>query len=175
MTFENSYDIFKMDLEGEEFDSDDDALLSGNIAYREILNDRDWKFLKKTYTLPGLDLSVIPDLDKVLKVWCNGTELKKASFDNRFDTSKDYWVDYANKMIVPINCDISDLIVDYTFKPDDLESDTVPPKDDLICIMIAYKMELNYLRKDQDLATYQTIEDNYKRFLGLLINYNESL
>lgn len=180
MTFEDSYNIFKLDLDGEEFDSDDDAKLSGNVAYREILADRDWKFLKKYYVLPigSFDISVITDLDKVLNVFIPGRSepLKKATFENRFDTSKDYWIDLVNKLIVPINnLGTTQLLVDYKYKPADLDMNSVPVKDDLMCPVLAYKMELNYLRKDQDLTTYDTIQTNYNRVLNLLIAYNESL
>lgn len=179
MNLNDSYNIFKLDLDGEEFDSDDDAILSGNIAFREILNNRDWKFLKTAYTLAAgsFDFSVIANLDKILDVWCNGVKLKKATFDNRFDTSFDYWIDHVNKMIVPINSGLSGspLIIDYKQKPDNLEMDSVPVKDDLICPLIAYKMELNYLNRDQDLTTYETTQANYKKFFDLLVDYNESL
>lgn len=178
--FDDIYNIFKLELDGDEFDSDDDALLSGNLAYREILNYKDWKFLKKTYTLAAgsFDLSVITDLDKVLDVWVAGRQepLQKATFENRFDTSKDYWIDYANNLIVPIN-DLSSfqLIIDYKYKPADLQFSTSPIKADLMKPLIAYQMGLNYFRKDQDLSIYTTLQDKSNRAFNLLIDYNESL
>jgi hypothetical protein len=174
--FDDIYDIFKLELDGEEFDSDDDALLSGNLAYREILNNRDWKFLKKTYTLPAgsFDLSVIP-LDKVLDVWCNGVQLKKATFENRFDTSKDYWIDYANKRIVSINNLTSQLIVDYKYRPADLDEETPAVEPDLMNPVIAYQMGLNYMRKDQDTTVYAVLQDKFNQGFNLLIDHNENL
>lgn len=177
--FEDSYNIFKIKMDGDEFDSDDEALVMGNVAFREVLNERDWKFLKKTYTLPinSLDLSPITDLDKVLTVWLNGNKLKKADFHQRFDPSFDYWIDHANNKIVPTSFTLNNqsLIVDYKYRPDDLEADTPIIKADFICSLIADRMRLNYMDKDQDTENYSHAQADYESNLNKLIAYNESL
>ena len=175
--FEDSKKIFEINTDGEEFDSDDDALVAGLLAFRKILANRDWKFLKRSYTLSSgnYSLSSITDLDKVLDIWLNGNKLKKASFEQRFDTSYDYYIDLYNNAIVPINNITGELVVDYKCRPDDFTMTSPIMKPDLMCPLIAYQMKMDYLDKDQDLETYGNAETNYNIFLNLLITFNESL
>jgi len=179
--FETIYNIFKLELDGEEFDSDEDALIAANLAMREILGDRDWKFLLKTSTLAAgtLSLAGITDLDKVIDVWAYDSEepLRKATFQQRFDTSFDYWIDLANNAIVLINEEYQStaLVVDYKYKPADI-TDTVDPLTvSHLNALIAYRMGLNYFRKDQDTTIYNILEKKEDQVMELLIMHNESL
>jgi len=179
--FENIYDIFKVELDGEEFDSDDDALISANIALDEIFADRDWKFLLKTATLPAgtLSLASITDLGKVIDVWAEGSEepLRKATFQQRFDSSYDYWIDVPNNTLVLINETYinTNLVVDYKFKPDALTDSNTPITVDHLNALVAYRMGLQYFRKDQDTTIYNTLVEKEDTTMNLLIAYNESL
>jgi len=173
-------DLFSQDLDGESFDSDADALREINISYRNLLGERDWHILKKSYTLPAGTtlLSAITDLDKVLKVWENGNELKKTNFDNRFDTNYDYWIDHANGTINFINYTVwaTDLIIDYKYAPDDLanmEDEIVFP--DVAYPIISYDMILAFKEKDTDPDFYDKVEIKKEKALNNTINWNENL
>ena len=105
MIGEEIYDIFKRELDGEEFETDDDAIAAMNVAYRKILALRNWEALKRTTTLSAgsLSLSSISDnLDRVLEVWATmGVDrdeqpLDKATFSDRFNYDKDYYYDHIN-------------------------------------------------------------------------------
>lgn len=181
-TFEDIYNLFRSETDGEEFDSDDEALIQGNVAYRTILAERPWKFLKMFYetTVSGssISLSVIADLDnnRVLAICCNDYILKKATFEQRKDRSYDYWVDYANGEIKFINdFEGQEIEIEYIYKPSDItmESGTVlgPTHNPII----AYRMILDFKEKDSDPTFYQSVEKKYDKARGLLINYNENL
>jgi len=175
------YDLFSLELDGETFDSETDALIEINVSYRDLINERDWNILKKSYTLPAgtTSLSVIADLDKVLAVWYDGYELKKANFNQRFDTDFDYWIDYANNTINFINegqFDNVDITVDYKYSPDDfedLEDEIVFP--DIAYPVISYDIILSYKEKDTDPDFYSQIERKREKAFNLLVNWNESL
>lgn len=187
-TGQDIYDLFSQELDGETFDSDTDALRSMNIEYRDILADRDWHILKKSYTLPAgtTSLAGITDLDKILKIWAvigsNPTdriELKKANFDQRFDENFDYWIDLANNTINFIGdnnqYDDDDLIVDYKYKPDDLTLATSPVFPDVGYPAISYGMILTFKRKDADTDFYNQTKDKKDEAMNKLIQWNESL
>lgn len=179
--FEEIYNIFKVELDGEEFDSDDDALIAANIALNEIYADRDWKFLLKTSTLPAgtLSLAGITDLGKVIDVWAEGSEepLQKATFQTRFDSSKDYWIDVPNNAIVLINeeYESTNLVIDYKFKPAALTDTNTPITVDHLNALVAYRMGLQYFRKDQDTTIYNLLTDKEDNTMNLLIAHNESI
>jgi hypothetical protein len=181
MTFEDIYSIFKLELDGEEFDTDDDAVLACNIAFREVLDDRDWKFLIKTVTLTAgtLSLASILDLDKVTNVYVADSiePLKKATYENRFDTDYDYYIDLANNSIGLINSEYnnSDLIIDYKYYPADFTLVNTLTLNERLKPCIAYKMCLTYYRKDQDLSTYEKLENHYDSSMNQLIMHNENL
>lgn len=188
MTGEDIYNLFKQELDGEEFDSDDDALRVMNIVYRKILADRDWHILKKyaTLTTPTLSLAGITDLDKVLKVWAVGdggstdrTPLKKARFDQRFDESFDYWINYPSNALALIGDNNSyagkDKVVDYKYKPADLAMDTEPIFPVVGQPAIAYEMILVYKEKDENPDFYTQIEKKRDVAVAQLIAWNESL
>jgi hypothetical protein len=180
MITEEIYNLAKRRLDGEEFDSDDDALDELNVLYREELSDRDWKFLIKTATLPAgtTDLTTITDLKRVLRVFSSdGTELSKTSIDDRFNTEKDYYIDYANNELALINTDYSTeaLTVDYIYSPDDLALDTEPVFPSDYHALLGYRLVIEYKDKDQDFEGYSQAERKYNNLKGLLIEYNESL
>lgn len=178
--FEEIYNIFKMEMDGEEFDSDDDALLAANIEMKEILGERNWKFLLKTTTLPAGTLSYasIADLDKVIKVWDDGTELERATFERRFDTEKDYWIDVPNKTLAAINTGILSrpLTLDYKAKVDAITAENdILPDVEFLRPLIAYRMCLHFYRKDQDTTVFELIRDKETSAHNALISYNENL
>lgn len=176
--FEDIYDLFKVEMDGEEFDSDDDALLAAKNALKRIFAKRDWKKLKKTQTLAvgSFDLSAITDLDHVLKIWYNGYELKRADYDNRYDTEYDYYIDEANNLIVPINggLDLQALIVDYKSKPADLTDSNTPVVWPEVYPAVVFDMGMTYYRKDQDLSVYNQMQERYEEEMNLLIDSNEN-
>jgi len=179
--FDDIYNIFKVELDGEEFDSDDDALIAANLALNEIFAERDWKFLLKTQTLPAgtLSLAGITDLGKVIDVWAEGSEepLKKATFQQRFDSTFDYWIDVPNNTLVLINDEYNNtnLVVDYKYKPDALTDSNTPITVDHLNALVAYRMGLQYFRKDQDTTIYNLLVDKEDSTMNLLIAYNESI
>lgn len=177
--FETIYNLFKIEMDGEEFDADEDALTKANVAYRTILRQRNWKFLNKTtqFAAGVTDLSTISDLDKVLKLWRNGEELVKTTFEQRFDDSKDYWIDHVGKKINYLsNSLLSSVIdVDYKYKPVDLTETNTPLVVDGLENAIALQMCLDYYSKDQDLTVYTKIEEKLSKAIDSLINYNENL
>ena len=185
MTGEQIYNTFKRELDGEEFASDEDALDAMNIAYRAILAERVWEFLKKSYTLPAgtYDLSAITDFDVVLAVWeiygSNPTDkekLEKASFDNRYSEGYDYWIDLINRTIEMLNQSvINSLLVDYKYRPEDLTMETSPVFPSDYAPIIAYKMILDFKESDQDFDGYNEVSAKYARLKGLLVDYNEGL
>lgn len=178
--FEEIYSIFKVNADGEEFDSDDDALIAANIEFRDILRDRDWKFLLKTSTLAAgtLSLAGITDLDRVIRVWSDGVELSKAEFDERYDEDKDYYIDQVNNTIVDIHSRLTNLAltVDYKFKPAEITADSTEQitKFDLKPL-IAYGMVLTFYSKDQDLSVYREAYSKREKAMDSLIDYNSSL
>lgn len=181
MFWETIYNIFKIKTDGEEFDSPEDALVMGNVAYRKILGKRDWIFLKKTTSVAisssEYNYALIEDIDKPLALWYGDYKLKKANFDQRKDTNFDYWVDFANKKIKFINSYSGySLDLDYKYKPDDIEDDENPTvlQDDHAPI-IAYQMILDFYEKDQDLSVYKEALVAYASTEASLIDYNESL
>lgn len=180
--------LFSQELDGESFDSDDDAKREMNISYRNILADRDWHILKKTATLAAgiVSLAGITDLDKVLSVWANMSadptdvlKLKKANFDQRFDPNFDYWIDHANNEIKWIDSNapyaVYSLFVDYKYKPDDLDDDTEIVFPDIGYPAIAYDMILAFKEKDTDPDFYDQIVRKKERAMNLLIDWNEQL
>ena len=178
--FEEIYNIFKMEMDGEEFDTDEDALLAANIEFKEILRDRNWKFLLKTTTLAAGNLSYsgITDIDKVIKVWDDGVELERATFERRFDESKDYWNDIPNKTLVAINTGILSrpLTLDYKMKIEDItDTNDLLPDVDALRPLIAYRMCLHFYRKDQDTTVINKIEEKEAKANNSLISYNENL
>lgn len=179
--FEDIYNIFKLEMDGEEFDSDDDAILAANIAMRDILDNRDWKMLIKSATLPvgTLSLASLTDLDKVINVWASGDiePLRRANYEQRFDTDFDYYIDLATNAIVLINTwyNTSALIVDYKYKPVDITSTNTPISETRLIPIIAYQMCLDYYDKDQDLSVYNNLEKKRDKAFDSFISYNENL
>lgn len=179
--FEEIYNIFKLELDGEEFDTDDDALLAANVEFRNVLDDRDWKFLMKTTTLTAgtLSLASITDLDKVTNIYVANRDepLYKASFDQRFDPNYDYYIDVVNNSIVLIeNTYLSTpLVVEYKYAPVDLTDSNTPINQRRLIPIIAYRMGLTYYRKDQDTSIYTQLQDKLEDSMNKLIAYNESL
>lgn len=178
MTFEQIYNIFKIKTDGEEFDSDDDALFMADIARTKILALRDWIILKTTtsisITSDEYDYSAIDNLDKPLKLWDDDYELKKATFENRKNTDYDYWIDYANKKIKFINeFTGKTLDLDYKYKPATLEEDD--DVEDLLGQCMAHQMIIDFYEKDQDNTFYKEAVFNLEKTLSLLTNYNENL
>lgn len=178
--FEEIYNIFKLEMDGEEFDSDEDALLAANVEFKEILRERNWKFLLKTTTLPAgsLSFSSITDLSKVIKVWDDGYELRRASFEQRFDQEKDYWIDIPNKTLSAINTGIltRPLTLDYKMKIEDITAENDLLSDvDALRPLIAYRMCLHFYRKDQDTTVYEKIQEKEISAHNSLISYNENL
>lgn len=182
-TFEDIYNLFKSETDGEEFDSDDDAIMQGNIAYAFLRSMRNWKILKKAVTISITSttylLTSITDLDnyRVVSLWDGDYELKKATLEQRKDSNYDYWIDFDNNSIKFINSFTGkSLELVYIYKPDDMEVDgngtvfgpTFNP-------IISYKMILDFKEKDADPTFYQSIEKKYQTALNLLIDYNESL
>ena len=176
--FEDIYALFKVEMDGEEFDSDDDALLAANTAMRTILADRDWIFLEKSYTLPTgtFSLASLTDLDKLIRVWYDEEELVKAEYKDRFNTEKDYYFDTATSLIVPINegLDTSEMIADYKFIPTAITATTDTNLSakviSLINPLIAYLMGMSYYRKDQDLTIYNQLQEKYEQGFNKLID-----
>jgi len=184
MTTQQIYDIFIRELDGEEFSSDDDALASANLAYRTILANRDWEFLNKNATLTAgtTSLAGITDLDRPLRVWAEvgattKTLLNKAQYDERFDTQKDYYFDFANNTVNLINDEYAtnSLIVDYKYRPTALTLTTSPVFPEEYQPIIAYRMILDFKESDQDFEGYNEVTAKYNKLLGLLVDYNESL
>lgn len=174
------YDLFSLELDGETFDSDQDALIEMNVAYRALIGERDWKILQKSYALPAgtTSLSGITDLDHVLRIWDNGYELKKATFEQRFDSDYDYWIDHANNQIVFINDGYSsqDLTIDYVYKPADLEEmEDLIVLHDLAYPIISYDMILSFKEKDTDPDFYSQIQSKREKAMDKFINWNENL
>lgn len=173
------YNLFKIKTDGEEFDSEDDALLIANGAYRKLLAIRDWIFLKKTssitITSTSYTYSAITDLAKPLALWYGDYKLKKATFENRKDANYDYWIDYTSKKIMFIN-DYSGktLDLDYKYRPDDI-SVSVDPVVEEMGPAIAFQMILDYYEKDQDNSVYQQASANLSTSISSLTDYNESL
>jgi len=191
MTPEEIYNLFQLELDGETFDSDEDAEQEMNIAWRNLLSDRNWVKLKKTQTLSAgeTDLTTITDLDKVLKVWAVGdggstdrTPLIGGTFDDRFNLSFDYWIDHVNQTFNLIGDDNSyeedELVVDYKYKPDDLaleDENDVSVFPAFAHPIIAYDMILAYKEKDENPDFYQTIERKRERLFDRLVLWNEQL
>ena len=182
--FEDIYDIFKLEMDGEEFDTDDDAVLASNLAMRDILDDRDWRFLSKTTTLSAgtLSLASITDLDKVTNIYVANREvpLAKATLDQRYDSSYDYYIDIISNTVVLINNDLvnTDLIIEYKYRPDDLTLTNNPlatQTQNRLKKVIAYAMTLTFYDKDQDLSVYTQLRTKYEDSLDRLIAYNESI
>ena len=177
--FEEIYNIFRVELDGEEFDTDDDALLGANTIMREILRQRDWKFLltSTTFAAGNLSWADIDNFGKVIRVWYDSVELAKAEFDERFDPSFHYYVDVRNQTLGLISDFYEDkaLIVDHTFKPDDMELENAPLEIEALNALIAYKMGLLYYRKDQDTTVYANMETKYDQAWKTLIDYDNSL
>lgn len=178
--FEDIYAIFQLETDGEEFDTEEDALTAANVAFREVLAERDWKFLDKSYTMPtgSLSLAGITDLDKVLDVWYDRVLLTKADRKERFDSDKDYYVDYANLLIVPVSSGslvTSEMIIDYKMKPVDITSSNTPIAKEALHAIIARKMIMTYYRKDQDLTVYREASIKYEEGLDLLITEDGNL
>lgn len=187
-TGQDIYDLFSQELDGETFDSDDDALRSMNVHYRTLLAARFWHILKKTATLSAgvTSLAGITDLDQVLTLWLNDgatvndvTELKKARFDQRFDYNYDYYIDYANnqiKFIDPNNTFASyPIIVDYKYKPEDLELDSQIVFSDIAYPVISYDMILDYKEKDADPDFYNQIQVKREKAFNNLIDWDANL
>ena len=174
--FDDIYAIFQLETDGEEFDSDEDALIAANIAMREILMPRDWKFLEKSYTMPtgSLSLAGITGLDKVLRIWYNEIELEKGGRKDRYNDEKDYWVDTINNVIVPVGegntLTEQEMIMDYKYKPVDITATNTPITKEGLIPLIAWKMVMNYYRKDQDSSFYQICQDKYNEGMDILVN-----
>ncbi len=177
--FEDIYEQFQIEVDGEQFDSDDDALVAANKAMRAILKERDWKFLQTTTTFSAGDLSFleIDNFDAIIRIWYDSSELNKAEFDRRFDTEYDYWIDNFAKEVMLIGTfyEDKDLIVDYKYIPDEMTLTNDPLTIPLLNDVIALKMELTYFVKDQDMTTYTQMEDRLENAMNLLIDYNNSL
>lgn len=189
MTGEEIYNLFKQELDGEEFEDEDDAIRMMNVADRKIRSERDWEILKTDATLPAgtTSLDGITDLDKVLKVWATKNvandeiELKKANFNARHNydgDTFDYYIDHKNNEIVFIHDDVwdgYDLIVDYKYKPDalDMEAEPVIPED--YQPRIAYEMVLAYKRGDESFDGYREVERKNEEMREQMVDWNEGL
>ena len=177
--FEEIYNIFKLELDGEEFDTDDDALIAANLALDEILADREWKFLttSTTFVAGNLTYGDRDNFDKILRIWYDSVELKRAAQDERFDTCYDYYVDNVTKEVTLITdfYEDKDLIVDYKHKPDPIELENTPIDVKLLNALIAYKMGLSYFRKDQDTTIYGILENKRDITERKLIDYDNTL
>jgi len=177
--FEEIYEIFKLELDGEEFDTDDDALVAANKAMRSVLTEREWKFLQTSTTFAPDDLTFgsRDNFEKVIRVWYDGAELNKAELDERFDTRFDYYIDHVTKEIMLITDFYSgkDLVVDYVSRPDDIELENEPISVNLLNVLIAYTMGLTYFRKDQDTTIYTILEEKRADALNELIDFNNTL
>jgi len=177
--FEEIYNIFKLELDGEEFDTDDDALLAANLAMTEIFKDRDWRFLttSTTFAAGTLAFGTIDNFGKIIRIWYDSVELRRAQQDERFDTSFDYYIDNVSKEIVLITDFYEDkaLIVDHLWVPDPIELENTPITEPLLNALIAYKMGLNYFRKDQDTTIYGILETKRDITARKLIDYDNTL
>lgn len=180
------YNIFKIEMDGEEFASDEDAMASINVEYRTLLFERDWKILNKSQTAPlgtTIDLSLILDLDNVLRVWAvdtsgEKTELTKTSFEDRFNEEKDYYVDYATNKIVFINSiptNYASYIVDYKYAPADITTTTSPVFPPAAHGLLAYLLAQTYLRADQTQDFYNEFGNKYENIKANLVLWNEQL
>lgn len=188
MTGEAIYKIFQDELDGEEFESNEQALRAMNVAYREILAEREWEFLKKTSTLAaGVNsLTGITDFKKLLIVWAtkgqtnDEIELVKGNWSERFDydIELDYVYDQANRSLsfrYPEQWAAYQRIVDYIFKPDDLTMETEPVFDDEFCPRIAYKMVLSYKRGDEGFDGYREVTQKESELEAKMTDYDDSL
>lgn len=178
--FEEIYNLFKVEMDGEEFDTDDDALIAMNVEFKEILRERPWKFLLTSTTLAAGNLSYasITNLDSVIKVWDDGIELAKATYLQRYDESKDYYIDVVNKSIGAINTGITSrpLTLDYKMKIEDITFENNLLEDvEALRPLIAYRMCLHFYRKDQDTTVYEKIQEKEIAAHNSLISYNENL
>lgn len=179
---EEIYNLFKQELDGEEFESDEDAQRAMNVAYRKILAERDWEILRRTAALTNPSLAAITDLDKVLDVWAGGVELKRANYRDRFkyDQEKDYYVDLANNQIGFIHSGVWQdciLTIDYKYRPDDLDlsSTDEPIFPDTYCPRIAYEMVLAYKRGDESFDGYREVERKNQELEDLMVDWDSSL
>lgn len=188
MDGEEIYNLAKQEMDGDEFDSDDDALRAMNVAYRKILAERIWEILKKSSTLGvGItSLAGIADLDFVIKLWAtkgganDEIELTKGNRDERFDYQKnmDFYVDLASNAIVfryPNDWNEYYIIVDYKYRPAALTLNTSPIFPEDYCPRIAYEMVLAYKRGDENFDGYSAVEAKNNELKELMTDWNESL
>jgi hypothetical protein len=188
MNGDSIYNLFMDELDGETLESEEQALRLMNVAYRNILADRIWHVLKKSSNLTARTTSLagITDLDQVLEVRAKTgslstdvTPLSKARFDQRFDTTFDYWWDMAGNALQPIG-DTSSYtqypwIVDYKYRPDDLTMDTAPVFHEVGHPAIAYEMILVYKESDENSDFYREIKAKKEDSMNKLIQWNEDL
>lgn len=186
MTGADIYALFKVHLDGEEFNSDTDALLAMNTAYRKILSERDWEFLKKSSAQPrGFStLSTITDLSYVRGVWAViGTQknakmpLSKTTYDNRFDENYDYYIDYASGTFNYIASSEPSTwlsyIIDYKYKPADLTMTTSPVWPEEYHALLAYEMIKAYKEADATFDFYKETSGRYEDMRSGLTLWNE--
>ncbi len=188
MTGQQIYDLFKVHVDDEEFNSDDAAIAAMNAAYRKILSERDWEFLKKTVLMPrGMSsLATITDLDTVIRVWAQTgsgsfdfSELEKSSFDKRFTGEGDYYIDYVTKSFVylhgsePVNW--LGYAVDYKYRPADLDLESTPVWPEEYHSLLAYEMVRAYKEGDLTYDFYKEVGYRYEDVAGNLARWNDQL
>lgn len=189
MEWSKIYDYFLIKLDNDNFDGeDDDALKIANVAYRIILGEKPWNFLKTSANLlAGTNsLSGITNFDRLLRVWAvissdptDNVEMKKANFEERFNPQKDYWLDIPNNKIELIGNNNqyanSDKIVDYLYKPSDITASNSPKLPDFAAFLISLHMIKIFKQADQDYDFYSIHGAEYEELMNKLIDYNESL
>ncbi|MDQ5987384.1 MAG: hypothetical protein CSYNP_03124 [Syntrophus sp. SKADARSKE-3] len=188
MTGEQINDLFMDKVDGDEFSSEEAALRSMNEKYRKLLGKKDWKFLKKTVTLPAgtTSLAGITDLDKVLKVRVQTgqastdvIELEKAEWEDRFNTDKDYYIDIVNNTVNFIGDGNSyaqyPLIIDYKYKPVDLIMETAPVFNSDFHPILAYAMAKDFKTADENTDFYNEMSAKEEEIEEDMDNYYENL
>ncbi|HPQ42935.1 MAG TPA: hypothetical protein PKZ42_01810 [Syntrophales bacterium] len=188
MIGEEIYNLAKQEMDGEEFESEEDALRAMNVAYRKILAERIWEILKKTTTLAAgtTSLAGIIALDFVIRLWAtkgksnDEIELTKGNFGDRYDYNidMDYWIDLANNQIGFRYSDVwdeYDLITDYKYKPDALTMETEPVFPEDYHPRIAYEMVMAFKRGDESFDGYAEVERKNNELAELMTDWNEGL
>jgi len=168
------YSLFQTITDGEEFDSDDAAISIMQVAYDDLLSQRDWYFLNKTVAVLSTSLTLPTDCAKVLRLWLvdsagnvSSEPLQRTTFEKRYENVGDYYINEVSKTIVFLesftNCSF---ILDYKYRPNRLGFNTIaysagPPIveaiDSVTVIPSEFVAVLAFYMKKQ----YKSADENY--------------
>jgi hypothetical protein len=179
MNTEELYNYFQDLTDGEEFLSTEAALRTLNDGYNQLLAERDWIFLRKGATLPvvnkEVDLSLIEDFGSLRFLYRPGeTEpLRKANWDQRFNTEYDYYHDVASKKLVFINEAPTSAIVDYKYKPAALEfeDESMPVFEKDFHPLVSLFAVKNFKKLDETQDFYMESEVDRRNMLYNMIDH----